>query len=52
MLIEYKRTFDLQYAIGNVLERKKELEKMKEKSEPEVKEKEVIEEKSLERCVR
>lgn len=48
MLIEYKRTFDLQYAIGNVLERKKELEKMKEKSEPEVKEKEVIEEKSIE----
>lgn len=48
MLIEYKRTFDLQYAIGNVIERKKELEKMKEKSEPEVKEKEVIEEKSIE----
>lgn len=48
MLIEYKRTFDLQSAIGNVLERKKELEKMKEKSEPEVKEKEVIEEKSIE----
>ena len=48
MLIEYKRTFDLQSAIGSVLERKKELEKMKEKSEPEVKEKEVIEEKSIE----
>lgn len=48
MLIEYKRTFDLQSAIGNVLEIKKELEKMKEKSEPEVKEKEVIEEKSIE----
>lgn len=48
MLIEYKRTFDLQYAIGNVLERKKELEKMKEKSEPEVKEEKVIEEKSIE----